>query len=230
MLRHGDFVTKAGLGDPVQCPLLTTEKSCSFGGHGAPEVGGIATHELLPLPMNDAMASHLAERIRRAQDALGIPMAVENVSSYARMPGSSMSEAEFVATVCERADCRLLLDVNNVYVNSKNHGFDAREMIAALPLDRVEQLHVAGHEQKPGGGLLDTHAEAVCEDVWNLLEWTLERTGPRPVLLERDGSFPAWAEVVREIRRCHEVADRAERRRFGRVASKVSPNLECACP
>jgi uncharacterized protein len=173
-------------------------------------VDGVATHELLPLAFNEAMVGHVADRIKRAQDALGMPLAVENVSSYGIVPGSVMREEEFVSAVIDRADCGLLLDVNNVYVNSKNHKYDPRAMLRALPLDRVWQLHVAGHEKTADGNLLDTHGERVCEEVFELLEWTLAQTGPKPVLLERDGNFPDWNEIVGEVRRIAEIGVRAE--------------------
>lgn len=178
-------------------------------------VDGVATHDLLPVPFHAPMADHVADRIRRAQDALAIPLAVENTSSYAVPPGSTMSEAEFVTRVLERADCQLLLDVNNVYVNARNHGFDPRAMIGALPLGRVCQIHVAGHEVTDRG-LIDTHAESISEDVFELLAWTLERTGPKPILLERDGNFPDWDDLVSELRRLDRVLERATRVVMGR--------------
>jgi uncharacterized protein (UPF0276 family) len=183
-------------------------------------VDGIATHDLLPIPFNPAVAQHVADRIKRAQDILGLPLAIENISAYAVAPGSSMSEEEFLSEVLTRADCRLLLDVNNVFVNSKNHGFDARTMIAALPLERVCQLHVAGHETNESGRI-DTHAEDICEEVYDLLEWTLTRTGPRPVLLERDDNFPEWDHLCGELRRLDLIAKRAAQRHASTKARAI---------
>lgn len=185
-------------------------------------VDGLATHDLLPIPLNRAVAHHVADRIKRAQDAIGVPLAVENISAYAVAPGSTMPEEEFITEVVTRADCQLLLDVNNAYVNSKNHGFDARAMIRALPLERVCQIHVAGHEITERGRI-DTHAEDICEDVYELLEWTLVRTGPKPVLLERDDNFPEWEHLCGELRRLDAIATRAARRH---AASQAVPALE----
>ena len=162
-------------------------------------VGGAVTHELLPLPFTAEAAEHVAVRVMRAQDALGIPMAVENISYYAHPGLPEMDEAEFVTAVVDRAGCALLLDVNNVYVNAKNHGFDAAAMIAKMPLHRVVQIHVAGHDASDPALILDTHGEAIVRDVYDLLAFTLERTGPKPVLLERDDNFPTWEELCREI-------------------------------
>jgi uncharacterized protein (UPF0276 family) len=161
--------------------------------------GGTVTHELLPLPFTSEAAEHVAVRVMRAQDALGIPMAVENISYYAHPGAPEMDEADFAAAVVERAGCALLLDVNNVYVNAKNHGFDPRAMIAKMPLGRVVQIHVAGHDTSDPALILDTHAEAVHDEVYDLLAFTLRRTGSVPVLLERDDHFPPWEDLCREI-------------------------------
>jgi uncharacterized protein (UPF0276 family) len=166
-------------------------------------------HELLPLPFTREAAAHVAERVRLAQDALGVPLAVENVTAYARPAGAEMDEADFVSEVVRDAGCLLLLDVNNVYVNSKNFGFDPRDLVRRLPLDRVVQIHVAGHDASDPALLVDTHAEDVCDDVLSLLEWTLERTKGVPVLLERDDHFPPWDELCAEIRTLHAIVARA---------------------
>ena len=161
--------------------------------------GGTVTHELLPLPFTSEAAEHVAVRVMRAQDALKIPMAVENISYYAHPGTPEMDEAEFATAVVKRAGCSLLLDVNNVYVNGKNHGFDPQAMIAKMPLDRVVQIHIAGHDTSDPTLVLDTHAEAVRDEVYDLLAYTLEKTGSVPVLLERDDNFPPWAELCAEI-------------------------------
>jgi len=163
--------------------------------------GGVVTHELLPLPFTAEAAEHVAVRVMRAQDALGMLMAVENISYYAHPGAPEMDEADFAAAVVARSGCALLLDVNNVYVNAQNHGFDARAMIAKMPLDRVVQIHVAGHDTSDPALILDTHAEAVREEVYDLLAFTLRRTGDVPVLLERDDNFPAWEELSAEVAR-----------------------------
>jgi len=161
--------------------------------------GGVVTHELLPLPFTAEAVEHVAVRVMRAQDALGIPMAVENISYYAHPGAPEMDEADFAAAVVARAGCSLLLDVNNVYVNAQNHGFDAQAMIAKMPLDKVLQIHVAGHDTSDPSLVLDTHAEAVRDEVYDLLAFTLRRTGNVPVLLERDDNFPSWDELCAEL-------------------------------
>lgn len=185
-------------------------------------VDGIAVHDLLPVPRNPSVARHIADRIRRAQDRLGLPLAIENISAYVEPPGSTMSEEEFLSEVLVRADCRLLLDVNNVFVNSHNHGFDPRKMIAALPLERVCQIHVAGHEATETG-LIDTHAEPVRDEVYDLLEWTLARTGPVPILLERDDNFIDWTELCNEVRRLDVLARRAAKTATPTVCLEAHP-------
>jgi uncharacterized protein len=169
-------------------------------------VDEVYLHDLLPLPMNEAAVAVAVERIGEAQDALGVPIAIEPVSYYATPPGSSLDEAEFVSEVLVRADAKLLLDVNNVYVNAMNHGFDARAMIDRLPLSRVVQLHVAGHHVRPDGLRIDTHAAPICQEVYDLLGYTLRKLArPIPVLLERDDEFPPFAELAREIERLDEI-------------------------
>ena len=171
-------------------------------------VAGVMLHELLPLPWTRQAADVAVCRIREARDRLELPIAVENISYYAKAGQSEMGELEFMLEVLERADARLLLDVNNVFVNATNHGFDPRAYIDALPLARVVQLHVAGHFVREDALILDTHGEPVRSEVYELLEYTLRRTGPVPVLLERDGNFPVWDQIVAEL----ETLDRIYRR------------------
>lgn len=172
-------------------------------------VGGAVLHDLLPLPFTLEAAEHVANRVRQAQDALGIAMAVENISYYAHPGDAEMDEADFAREVVTRAGCQLLLDVNNVYVNAKNHGFDARAMIAKMPLDRVVQIHVAGHDDSDPDLVIDTHAEPLVSGVYDLLDFALQRTGPVPVLLERDDNFPDFAELAREIAELDGILSRA---------------------
>ena len=161
---------------------------------------GALLHDLLPLPLDEQTASRVAGRIREAQDRLERPLAIENISYYLPMGEPRMSEAEFVRRVCSEADCALLLDVNNIYVNSKNFGFDVREMVAAYPLDRVVQLHVAGHTRWDRFEMfLDDHGAAAEPTVHELMQWVVERTGPLPVLLERDKKIPPLAELLDEV-------------------------------
>jgi uncharacterized protein (UPF0276 family) len=180
-------------------------------------VDGVALHDLLPLPFTRRAADHVAERVLRAEDALGVPMAVENISYYAHPPDRplesrgepEMDEADFARAVVEKAGCSLLLDVNNVFVNSRNHGFDARKMLAKMPLDRVVQIHVAGHDESDPDLVVDTHAEPVKNEVYDLLAFALEKTGPVPVLLERDDNFPSWQELCGELAALDAILRRA---------------------
>ena len=175
--------------------------------------GPLMLHELIPLKQSSANAIRAAERVLRARDVLGLPMLVENITWYAHPGRREIPEADFITEVVERADASLLLDVNNVWVNSQNHGFDPRAFIAALPLGRVRQIHVAGHTKTDSGLILDTHGAPVVDPVVDLLEWTLERTGPMPVLLERDHQVPELSELLAEVRRLTEAYNRALARR-----------------
>ncbi len=155
-------------------------------------------YDLMPIPFTGEAVRWVAGRIRQAQDVLERPIAVENVSYYAA-PGARMSEIEFVNAVLEEADCGLLLDVNNIFVNSINHGYDARGFLRALPASRVCYFHVAGHYVEAPDLRVDTHGAAVCGDVWSLLDEAYRRFGPVPTLLERDFNFPPLADLVAEV-------------------------------
>ncbi len=161
---------------------------------------GTVLHDLLPVPFSTASARRIAERIERVRDVLGRPMLVENISWYAHAGEGGLSEADFIAEVCERADCGLLLDVNNCWVNAKNHGFDVMAFLEKVPLDRVVQIHVAGHERYDDDLFVDTHGATAEPKVHDLLAWVVERTGPVPVLLERDNNLPPLADLVAELR------------------------------
>lgn len=173
-------------------------------------VDGTFLHDLLPLPFTAEAVATAVARIAELSDALERPIAVENVSFYADpvAPGA-WSEVDFLNEVLEASNACLLLDVNNVYVNAMNHGFDARSYIDAVPAERVVQLHVAGHFTRRDGLIIDTHGESVCEGVYDLLEYTLERIGPRPVLLERDQNIPPLDELLGEVRRVDSIYERA---------------------
>ncbi len=162
-------------------------------------VSGRNLHDLLPLPLTEAALCHTVDRIGRVQDALGRRLVLENVSSYVRFAADEMAEHEFVTELARRADCQLLLDVNNVYVSSVNHGFDARAYIDAMPADRVVQLHLAGHSSGADGLLIDTHDAPVCAAVWDLYAHTLRRIGAKPTMIERDDHIPALADLLAEL-------------------------------
>ena len=172
-------------------------------------IGGAEVHDLLPLPFNEQTVHQVAARVQEVEEILEIPMAVENVSAYGRMADSTMEEPEFVTAVIEEADCKLLLDVNNVYVNAINFGFDPREYITALPLDRVVEIHMAGHSEEEDGLLIDTHARPIVDDVFDLFEFTLKALPHRPpVLLERDGNIPPLPELEAEMATLLEIMER----------------------
>ncbi len=162
---------------------------CSDDGH---------LYDLMPIPFTEEAIDWVVPRIRRAQDILGRRIAVENVSSYAT-PGQEMSEIDFTREVLQRADCDLLLDVNNVYVNSVNHRYDAKAFIDAMPAERVAYLHVAGHYNEAPDLIVDSHGAAVVDPVWALLDHTYARIGVVPTLLERDFFIPTLAELVGEL-------------------------------
>jgi uncharacterized protein (UPF0276 family) len=155
-------------------------------------------YDLMPIPFTDEAVHHVAARIRQTQDVLGQRIAVENVSYYAA-PGREMREIDFVTAVLGEADCDLLLDVNNIYVNSINHGYDAGAFLDALPGERIAYIHVAGHYDEAPDLKIDTHGAPVIDPVWRLLERAYARFGVRPTLIERDFNFPPLAELVGEV-------------------------------
>jgi uncharacterized protein (UPF0276 family) len=184
---------------------------------------GAVLHDLLPLPADEATALRVAGRIREAQDRLERPLAIENISYYLPIGQPRLSEAQFVRLVCEEADCGLLLDVNNVCVNSKNFGFDVREMLAGYPLERVVQLHVAGHTRWDRFEMfLDDHGATVEPTVHELMQWVVERIGPVPVLLERDTDIPPLGELLEEVAALQASYDIALERHAARAAQELA--------
>ena len=168
---------------------------CSDDGH---------LYDLMPIPFTEEAVSYTAERIRRTQDILERRIAIENVSYYAA-PGQEMDEIDFVQAVLEEADCDLLLDVNNIYVNSINHRYDAETYLAALPAERVLYFHVAGHFVEAEDLRVDTHGAEVCDPVWQLLEVAYRHCGPVPTLLERDFNIPPLEELMTEVERIRQL-------------------------
>ena len=162
---------------------------CADGGH---------LYDLMPIPFTDDAVHHVAARIRQTQDILGQRIAVENVSYYAA-PGQAMAEIDFINAVLAEADCDLLLDVNNIYVNSINHRYDANAFLDALPGERIAYVHVAGHYDEAPDLKVDTHGAPVIDPVWRLLERAYARFGVLPTLLERDFNFPPLGELVGEV-------------------------------
>jgi hypothetical protein len=168
--------------------------------------GGRALFDLLPLPLTEATLDHVVERVCRVQERLGRRILLENPSTYLAWRISTIPEPEFLAELARRADCGLLLDVNNVYVSSRNLGFDPRHYIDAIPAERVGQIHLAGFTDM-GSYLFDTHSAPVSEDVWELYAYTLGRTGPVATMVEWDAEIPEWSRLVREIDGARRVAE-----------------------
>ena len=171
-------------------------------------VSGKNLHDLLPLPYTEEALSHVVARVRAVQEILGQRILLENVSSYLAFQESRMTEWEFLSAVATQADCLLLLDVNNVYVSSVNHEFDPITYLDAIPADRVQQIHLAGHESH-GDYLIDTHDQPVPDAVWSLYTEALKRFGVVPTMIERDASIPPLAELEAELRIARRLAERA---------------------
>jgi len=162
-------------------------------------------HDLLPMPYTEEALRHLCGRIQQVQDFLGRQILIENVSSYVSFAHDEMPEWEFIAALTQRADCLLLLDVNNVHVSSVNHGFDPHRFIDAMPRDRVRQIHLAGHEDH-GEYLIDTHDQPVSDPVWDLYAYTVRRLGAVPTMIERDDNIPPLPELLAELERARTLA------------------------
>jgi uncharacterized protein len=167
-------------------------------------IGGHYAHDLLPLPYTEEALAHVVERVRRVQDHLGRQILVENVSSYLTYAQSAMPEWEFLGEIARRADCGILLDVNNIYVSAMNHGFDTHDYLAGIPVAHVGQIHLAGHSDH-GTHLLDTHDGPVCPDVWDLYRAALSRLGRTSTLIEWDEHVPALPELLAEAERARAV-------------------------
>jgi len=168
--------------------------------------------------MTAEAVKYVAARIRHTQDILERRIAIENASFYVNAPIAEMDEPGFVRAVLEEADCDLHLDVNNVYVNSVNHGFDPRAYIAAMPAGRVVYMHTAGHYYEAEDFIIDTHGADVIDPVWNLLDYTYQTIGVRPTLLERDFNIPPLAELVKEVERIDALQRKYEQVPAGQVA------------
>jgi uncharacterized protein (UPF0276 family) len=175
---------------------------CSDDGH---------LYDLLPIPFTEKAVGYVTGRIRRAQDILGRRIALENASFYVKAPIADMSEAEFILAILQEADCDLHLDVNNVYVNSVNHGYDPVEFIRSMPGERIAYMHVAGHYRESERLIIDTHGADVIDAVWSLLDQTYRIHGVAPTLLERDFNIPPLHELVQEVERIGLIQSRHAR-------------------
>lgn len=177
-------------------------------------VHGVTLHDLLPIPYTRESLAHIVERIQRVQDFLKRRLVVENASTYVSFVESEMSEHEFIREMAERADCLLLLDVNNVFVSGFNHGFDQQAFIDAVPVERVVQFHMAGHTDNETHRV-DTHDQPVCDEVWALYEHARRRFGDVSAMIERDDNFPPLSELLDELQHMRDIDARiaAERAR-----------------
>ncbi len=187
-------------------PALVSEHACW--GHA----GGEHFNDLLPLPYTDEAAELLAARVSQAQDVLGRQILIENLSTYFAYSASRLTEWEFLAAVVERSGCGLLLDVNNLYVNSVNLGLDAERFIDVVPAAAVQEIHLAGHRRNHVGDrdlLIDDHGSSVCAEVWSLYERAIKRLGPVPTLIEWDTDVPAIEVLVAEARKANIIMERA---------------------
>jgi len=184
--------------DHVQ-PLWVSDHLCWTGVHGR------QLHDLMPLPYTDEALDVVVRNVRQVQDALGRRLVLENVSSYVNFRQSHMSEWDFVSAVCEQADCLLLLDVNNIYVSSVNHGFDAETYVDSMPVGRVQQIHLAGHSHN-GDHIIDTHDQAVSDPVWALYAHACRRFGHVATMIERDDHIPPLADLIHELEHARHVA------------------------
>ena len=185
-------------------PGLVSEHLC----WGA--AGGYHLNDLLPLPYTEEALEHVAERIAQVQDFLGRQILIENVSSYMEFKDSTIPEWEFLTAVSARSGCGILLDINNIYVSAKNHGFEATDYIDAIPADKVGEIHLAGHSVQvfeDQAVLVDTHDAPVCDEVWTLFEAALRRIGPRPTLIEWDSELPPLAVLLAESRKAQNLLD-----------------------
>ena len=168
-------------------------------------IDGRNLHDLLPLPYTEEALTSVVARVGQIQDILGRQILLENVSSYLTFHASEMSEWEFLSAVAQRADCAILLDINNIYVSSVNHGFDPLTYLKAIPKDRVRQFHLAGHSDL-GGHLIDTHDHPIAPPVWDLYRAALAHFGAVPTMIERDDNIPALSELVAELQMARDLS------------------------
>ncbi|MFZ6723907.1 DUF692 domain-containing protein [Undibacterium sp. MH2W] len=182
-------------------PLWISDHICWTGVHGK------NMHDLFPLPYNEETIAIVVNNIRRVQDVLERPLVLENVSSYLSYSSDSMTEWEFVKTIAEESDSLILLDVNNVYVSSVNHGFDPMDYIRGIPIDRVQQIHLAGHHDH-GDYIIDTHDREVADPVWDLYAKTIARFGSVATMIERDDHIPPLNDLLSELQIARDIAAR----------------------
>lgn len=181
-------------------PMWVSDHLCWTGVHGR------KLHDLMPLPFTLEALNVVARNVHQAQEALQQPLVLENVSSYVEFASSEMTEWEFLTELCNATGCKLLLDINNIYVSAFNHGFSATEFIYGVPADSIMQFHLAGHQDN-GDHLIDTHDHPVCDGVWNLYETALKSFGEVPTMIERDDKIPPLPELLDELATARTIAE-----------------------
>jgi uncharacterized protein (UPF0276 family) len=174
-------------------PLWVSDHLCWTG------VDGFNSHDLLPLPLTEEALDVVCDNIAIVQDVLGRPLVLENASTYLTFSGDHLTEWAFLGAMCARTGCDLLLDINNVHVSATNHGFDPLTYLGAIPVDRVRQMHLAGHTPGRAGLLIDTHDQPVPDPVWALYAAACRRFGPRATMIERDGDIPPLDDLLAEL-------------------------------
>lgn len=223
LLCHGLLLNLGGP-DPLDVAFierlkgfLDTHQVVIYGDHLSYCAAAGQLYELLPIPFTAEAVQHVAARIREVQQRLERRIAIENPSYYLSL-SNELDEATFIKAVLAEADCDLLIDINNIYVNSVNHGYDARAFLASLPAERIAYAHIAGHSHDSDGLIIDTHGAPVIEPVWGLLELAYQRCGVLPTLLERDENIPPLDEVLTEVRRISAMQQRGASQRGGMAA------------
>jgi uncharacterized protein (UPF0276 family) len=213
LLCHGLLLNLGGP-DPLDIAFierikgfLGQHRAVIYGDHLSFCAAGGQLYELLPIPFTAEAVQHVAARIREVQERLEQRIAVENPSYYVRL-SDELDESTFINAVLAEADCELLIDINNIHVNSVNHGYDAKAFLASLPGERIAYAHIAGHHQDSDGLIVDTHGTPIVEPVWDLLDFAYRQFGVFPTLLERDENIPPLAELLPELRRIRAAQQR----------------------
>jgi uncharacterized protein (UPF0276 family) len=197
-LDEGYLDAIARLADRVDAPFVT-DHLCWTGAHG------VQHHDLLPAPYTEDLVDYAASRARYVQERIGRPFGLENLSTYVELRASTMPEHELYTRVVREAGCWFMLDINNVYVSSQNHGFDALEYLRAIDYGRVLQAHIAGHTRQEDGTIVDTHDRPICDDVWQLYRAAWRIGGPFPTLIEWDAAIPPLAELLAHVEHARQV-------------------------
>lgn len=205
----------------LQVPIQLYSEHLSFC-----KCGNAHLYDLLPLPFTEEAVAHVASRIKQIQDFLERPIAIENVSYYCSI-APEMEEAEFLSRVIEESGCLLLLDINNTYVNAFNHQYDPHAFLQKLPLDKVACIHMAGHEKVAPDLIIDTHANAIIDPVYQLFEWAIQRISPVPVLLERDDHLDDFQKLISEVETLQVIANKYWPVKKG--VKSGSPNSNASC-